>query len=968
MPKLTFDTFRGLIPRIGDHTPQKLPQGAAVTATNVLLNHGRLEPLDAFAEEQATWPYETGSVYRWNYTTPGGVATNKWLSWSTEVHVVRSPVSGDLYQRIYLTGDGLPKVMGVERLNLVTTAMTITTIAWQSGNTVRYTFDSGPNLSTLLTDGSLVVSGATYGPHNGTFTITAVAAAYVDVTNYAIGDATNDEAGDSPGTGLIYGDLGIADITDAGVITFEGAPDLTDILANGSCTLEVTGCTEGSGANNGSFPITVVAAGTYKVTVTNGSAENETPPADARAHILTTYPIAIPAPATGPTLAEVTEFTFGSIYFQLNNLTDAVVRYPTSSPPLLIVPQDITESKRDRKWSFQVDTELNWNYLTTGNALSTIQAADDVRAQACIEVTPRTGTAYRLTSGTAQSTLGTWTAVSDGSLKIPSDGTVVSVTGIDFSGDSSLTEVAATIQAAIRAATSNGEYCHWDGTDFIISSADGTYEIGWLTAGASGTDITGAGFLDMLSGGGGSLSAALRLWNRNSGDSNLPDKIVHAANGNTIRLDAEVTTVLYDSTKVRAIVSLVIREEFRAAPIATNVFYRYRWVTRWGEEGPPGPLSDIHLRKPGYSVNVTALETTDPTSRGFVSARLERTVAGGEADAFQFVTDVDLADGSVVDTSSDADCGEVLHTGTAPPGDLAGLCMASGRFLVGFSGREIYMTAANLPYVFVTAYTRRVDQDIVALAVRGNDIVVMTDGPVTLLTGFEPKYLTKTTLGGAYACLSSTGVCEHSSGVLFPSREGMIRIRGGYDPEVLTKELMGYDDWAALTPSSLIATLRGNHLFLFQTNYAYVIDLTSGEMTRANYAANGSVICATFDEATGQAYVVIDEGAAEKLYKLPPQSDAGAAQGTITWKSGEIRLPQAVSWAAIRVLAASYASVTVKLYADGTLASTITIGSNKAIRIPDRIRPNRAWIVEIVSTSAVEPPLELATSTDDLND
>lgn len=79
----------------------------------------------------------------------------------------------------------------------------IDTIAWQSGNTVRYTFAGSPDLSTYVIGDYLNAISATNILNNGSFIITNinVGSFYVDVTNIAIADNTEDEASGSPAVG-----------------------------------------------------------------------------------------------------------------------------------------------------------------------------------------------------------------------------------------------------------------------------------------------------------------------------------------------------------------------------------------------------------------------------------------------------------------------------------------------------------------------------------------------------------------------------------------------------------------------------------------------------------------------------------------------------------------------------------------------------------------------------------------------
>lgn len=78
----------------------------------------------------------------------------------------------------------------------------IDTIAWQSGNTIRYTFNGTPNLSAITAGDYLVTSGNGNSSNDGTFVISAVndGSDYIEITNANRSDATDDEASDAVGT------------------------------------------------------------------------------------------------------------------------------------------------------------------------------------------------------------------------------------------------------------------------------------------------------------------------------------------------------------------------------------------------------------------------------------------------------------------------------------------------------------------------------------------------------------------------------------------------------------------------------------------------------------------------------------------------------------------------------------------------------------------------------------------------
>jgi len=105
--------------------------------------------------------------------------------------------------------------------------------------------------------------------------------------------------------------------------------------------------------------------------------------------------------------------------------------------------------------------------------------------------------AYLLGGTSATTVVATWNAVTDGAFQITIDGVAISVTGIDFTTPTTMALVAATIQTALRLATGGSEVVLFDTafSRFVIISGKITSSsaISKLTAGASGTDISGAG-------------------------------------------------------------------------------------------------------------------------------------------------------------------------------------------------------------------------------------------------------------------------------------------------------------------------------------------------------------------------------------------------------------------------------------------------------------------------------------------
>ncbi len=91
--------FKGVAPRFEPHL---LPDNVAVTAQNCKLVSGALRPWATTAVKNT--PSKAGtklSIFKY-----GSV----WFHWTTDVNMVRGPLASDAYDRVYFTGDGVPKM------------------------------------------------------------------------------------------------------------------------------------------------------------------------------------------------------------------------------------------------------------------------------------------------------------------------------------------------------------------------------------------------------------------------------------------------------------------------------------------------------------------------------------------------------------------------------------------------------------------------------------------------------------------------------------------------------------------------------------------------------------------------------------------------------------------------------------------------------------------------------------------
>jgi len=73
---------------------------------------------------------------------------------------------------------------------------------------------------------------------------------------------------------------------------------------------------------------------------------------------------------------------------------------------------------------------------------------------------------------------------------------------------------------------------------------------------------------------------------------------------------------------------------------------------------------------------------------------------------------------------------------------------------------------------------------------------------------------------------------------------------------------------------------------------------------------------------------------------------------TLTWKSGKIRLPKKINMGAVLVEADSYINLSIKLFADGVLITTVGIADGEPHRLPGGYLSN-LYEIEAFTTDTI---------------
>lgn len=447
--------------------------------------------------------------------------------------------------------------------------------------------------------------------------------------------------------------------------------------------------------------------------------------------------------------------------------------------------------------------------------------------------------------------------------------------------------------------------------------------------------------------------------------------------------------------------------------------YAYTFVTSFGEESEPNPISAIVNWQAGQTVTLAGFQAA-PAGRGITLQRIYRSqssVASG-TDLF-LIAERAVSAGNYVDAIAVDDFAEVLPSRdwNAPPAGLSGLTAGANGMMFAFVGKDLYISEPFRPHAWPEKYVLTMDYNIVALGSYGTTIVVMTDGLPYIVQGTAPENMQQEKIEKNLPCINARGVVDLGYGVVYPSHDGLVMVSAG-SVNVVTEALMTRNDWLRTSPATFVAGQYNGRYF---ASYEYlgandepvrgtfILDLTGATpflLRGSRYAE------ACFYDIQGSAlYMLSGTG----IYEW----DAlGQVSETMTWKSKRFVLPAPACYSCILIegsdsmteeeqeaLEDSLAAVlaqnailfaapsiggeingaamgvyqvngdnlgrggqstyaAVRVYADGVYVTTIS-NLNSVERLP-AVDKARAWEVEVTGTKEITQ-ISMATSVRELN-
>ena len=313
--------------------------------------------------------------------------------------------------------------------------------------------------------------------------------------------------------------------------------------------------------------------------------------------------------------------------------------------------------------------------------------------------------------------------------------------------------------------------------------------------------------------------------------------------------------------------------------------YVYTYVTDWGEEGAPSPVSLIITVDPTQDVLVNF---TDVPPANTELRRLYRSITGTSGTFFQFIDDIDTGTNAYLDVKSDAEAGEILpsENWTAPPEDLAGLVSLPGGFFAGFVGNEIYFSVAYQPHAWPIGFVVAVDYNIVGLGVSGNTLVICTKGFPYNALGYAPDEMSLSRIHLNQSCASKRSITQLGILTCYASPDGLVGIQDGVG-RLVSSEYFSRRDWEAFGATSMNGAYYSKHLFLFSGAIASLV--WSFDDKRSAVRALSLRTEAVFTHLVTETMYFVEDNEIKAF-------DQGTGNHTLLWRSKEYRHDVPVSY------------------------------------------------------------------------
>lgn len=364
-----------------------------------------------------------------------------------------------------------------------------------------------------------------------------------------------------------------------------------------------------------------------------------------------------------------------------------------------------------------------------------------------------------------------------------------------------------------------------------------------------------------------------------------------------------VGTTVYDLAVPAPTAALTASVSGTGSGAVTTRLYVYTWVTAYGEESEPCPISADVSWQAGQTVTLSGFQAT-PAGRNITKQRIYRSQSSSQSGTDLFLIEERAAStSSFTDTHSPDDFQEALPSKdyNPPPDDLQGLIAMPNGMMVGFSGKQLCFCEPYQPHAWPEKYRLTAAFEIVGIGAYGTTVVAGTKGYPYVASGNSPEAMIEEKIEVNLPCINGRGLVDLGYSVAYPSNDGLVVVSGG-GATVATDGLFTRADWQKLKPDAIVSGQFSGRYF---TSYSYteidnatiysgtiIIDLTGQQpfVIQAGFKADAFY----YDLPTGRLYYLVGS----TVYEY----DAlGQTNEAMTWRSKKVVSSQPVTFGAILV-------------------------------------------------------------------
>ena len=290
-----------------------------------------------------------------------------------------------------------------------------------------------------------------------------------------------------------------------------------------------------------------------------------------------------------------------------------------------------------------------------------------------------------------------------------------------------------------------------------------------------------------------------------------------------------------------------------------------------------------------------------------------------------------------------------------PPEDLEGLTYLPNRFLAGFVGNTVYFSDIDNYHAWPVGFAIPLEHNVVGMVPVGGDLLVLTTSFPYVITGRDPAIMLATRIDVQFPCLSRRSIATGNYGAMWSTHEGIAFWRKGGGAQLMTQSLYDADTWKAeVDPTTVVATSYNDAYVAWHSTGAFMLTRRGDTVELVDLESDVSATATFYDPAANTVYLA--SGASGDIYRW---DDPAQPARRYTWKSRIVEAPEPINFGALMLSAETgpigevlaWGEVTTtwattetpyfypspiefKLWADGTEVTTFDVFEDVVYRLP----------------------------------